>query len=269
MIFMLGQEFNLFNIVCSRQRNPLVQVFAARALQIQLPFHFRICFNQNLEAAVQQEGTWTTRVWDIGSIHQQICRNIRKWTWTTSSPNVQRNPIKYVCPKKSRGQPEGCSPTFRRCGLFAMFAKLHFEIICTCWLFANGPGIDTQCPLHTITYHDVSLHWYWMRLREEICNHGLALVLLQRWWAASQTHTSRVYITPNLWKLPKKSHRCCRILGMFGCLPSRLVASCELTIQSTLAVVWPCGAPEMWNCFLPKEYVKMVAVLGGYEYHSV
>jgi len=50
---------------------------------------------------------------------------------------------------------------------------------------------------------------------------------------------------------PQKGHRCRRILGMFGCLPSRLVASCELTIQSTLAVVWPCGAPEMWNCFLP------------------
>lgn len=32
MIFLLGQEFNLFNTVCSRQRNPLVQVFAARAL---------------------------------------------------------------------------------------------------------------------------------------------------------------------------------------------------------------------------------------------
>jgi hypothetical protein len=123
-----------------------------------------------------------------------------------------------------------------------MFAKLHFEIVCTCWLFANGPGIDTQCPLHIITL--VLDETARRDLQPRPCSGSPSAMT----GGKSNPYVKGLHYTK---PFPQKGHRCRRILGMFGCLPSRLVASCELTIQSTLAVVWPCGAPEMWNCFLP------------------
>ena len=173
---MLSPEFHTRH---SRQRG------AARALQIQLPFHFGICFDENLEAAVQQEGTWThgfgefaildppTNLQPQTSGNEHGPRAVPLYNELQSSTFAQTN----------HGDNKGCSPTFPRCSLF-------------------GLGIDPQCPVHC----------YPMRLRKKICNQGLALVLLQQWQATIQTHTSRMGITPYLWKFNRKTKKTERLL---------------------------------------------------------